>query len=37
MFWDPAMFGDRASGRNGILPVPELQDQDRAAEGAPNL
>lgn len=33
----PAMFGDRASGRNGILPVSKLQDQDRSAEGAPNL
>lgn len=33
----PAMFGDRASGRNGILPVLKLQNQDRSAEGAPNL
>lgn len=31
------MLGDRASGKNGILPIWELQDQDRSAEGAPNL
>lgn len=31
------MLADRASGKNGILPLQELQDQDRSAEGAPNL
>lgn len=31
------MLGDTASGKNGILPLRELQDQDRSAEGAPNL
>lgn len=31
------MLGDRASGKNGILPIWKLQDQDRSAEGAANL
>lgn len=31
------MLGDRAGGKNGILSIWELQDQDRSAEGAPNL
>lgn len=29
------MSGDRASGRNCILPILQLQDQDMSAEGAP--
>lgn len=31
------MLGDRASDKNGILSIWKLQDQDRSAEGAPNL
>lgn len=28
---------ETANGKNGILPLWEVQDQDRSAEGAPNL